>query len=259
MIKKAFYILTIVLISTSVFGQFHKKKNRPLVELDGTYKMHHFYISPGLTFMLPNEMERLGGIRNDSINPRGRLAYLIELGGYKIFNGGGNIFNYMDYGLSYKKLSGSEIIKPTDTKSIFKKRFLSFNYNINNIYQLNDTKFIQSSIGANLDFMLFEKQPDPSLTYLYRSNRLLLSFHLKLGYGMKFQNRLFIIPTLETPILNIKQWENGKSTYGIFNSRYRPLLLKARILWLKRPKRGDCPPVYLNPEDKARYDRNYMQ
>ena len=259
MIKKAFYILTIGLISTSVYGQFHKKKNRPLVELDGTYKMHHFYISPGLTFMLPNEMERLGGIKNDSINPRGRLAYLIEIGGYKIFNGGGNIFNYMDYGLSYKKLSGSEIIKPTDTKSIFKKRFLSFNYNINNIYQLNDTKFIQSSIGANLDFMLFEKQPDPSLTYLYRSNRLLLSFHLKFGYGMKFQNRLFIIPTLETPILNIKQWENGKSTYGIFNSRYRPLLLKVRILWLKRPKRGDCPPVYLNPEDKARYDRNYMQ
>ena len=162
----------------------------------------------------------------------------------------------MDYGLSYKKLSGSEIIKPTDTKSIFKKRFLSFNYNINNIYQLNDTKFIQSSIGANLDFMLFEKQPVPSPT---NSDRLLLSFHLKLGYGMKFQNRLFIIPTLETPILNIKQWENGKSTYGIFNSRYRPLLLKVRILWLKRPKRGDCPPVYLNPEDKARYDRNYMQ
>ena len=256
MIKKAFYILTIVLISTSVFGQFHKKKNRPLVELDGTYKMHHFYISPGLTFMLPNEMERLGGINNDSINPRGRLAYLIELGGYKIFNGGGNFFNYMDYGLSYKKLSGSEIIKPTDTKSIFKKRFLSFNYNINNIYQLNDTKFIQSSVGANLDFMLFEKQPVPSPT---NSDRLLLSFHLKVGYGMKFQNRLFIIPTLETPILNIKQWENGKSTYGIFNSRYRPLLFKVRILWLKRPKRGDCPPVYLNPEDKARYDRNYMQ
>ena len=256
MIKKAFYILTIVLISTSVFGQFHKKKNRPLVELDGTYKMHHFYISPGLTFMLPNEVERLGGIKYDSINPRGRLAYLIELGGYKIFNGGGNIFNYMDYGLSYKKLSGSEKIKPTDTKSIFKKRFLSFNYNINNIYQLNDTKFIQSSIGANLDFMLFEKQPVPFPT---NSDRLLLSFHLKLGYGVKFQNRLFIIPTLETPILNIKQWENGKSTYGIFNSRYRPLLFKVRILWLKRPKRGDCPPVYLNPEDKARYDRNYMQ
>ena len=38
------------------------------------------------------------------------------------------------------------------------------------------------------------------------------------------------------------------------NSRYRPLLLKVRILWLKRPDRSDCPPVYLNPEDKSRYD-----
>ena len=60
-----------------------------------------------------------------------------------------------------------------------------------------------------------------------------MSFHLKLGYGMKFQNRLFIIPTLESPILNLKQWES-KSTYGIMNSRYRPLL-QVRILWLKRP------------------------
>ena len=45
--------------------------------------MSHFYISPGLTFMLPNEMERLGGIKNDSINPRGRLAYLLNLVGTK--------------------------------------------------------------------------------------------------------------------------------------------------------------------------------
>ena len=57
--NSTFYILS-HFDGTSVFGQFHKKKNRPLVELDGTYKMSHFYISPGLTFMLPNEMERLG-------------------------------------------------------------------------------------------------------------------------------------------------------------------------------------------------------
>jgi len=249
-------LLSLIALSGGAYSQFHKKKNRPLVELDGTYKMSHFYISPGLSFMLPNEIERLGGIKNDSINPRGRLAYLLEFGGYKIFNGGGNIFNYMDYGISYKKLSGSEVVKSSDNKTVFKKRYLSFNYNINNIYQINDTRFLQTSLGANLDLMLFEKQPAPTP---FNTDRLLMSFHLKLGYGMKFQNRLFIIPTLESPILNLKQWESGKSTYGIMNSRYRPLLLKVRILWLKRPDRSDCPPVYLNPEDKSRYDRNYMQ
>ena len=249
-------LFTLIAFSGSVYSQFHKKKNRSLVELDGTYKMSHFYISPGLTFMFPNQMERLGGIKNDSINPNGRLAYLLEFGGYKIFNGGGNVFNYMDYGISYKNLSGSEIVKPRENKTFFKKRFLSLNYNINNIFQINDTRFLQTSLGANLDFMLFEEQPDPTPS---NTERLLISFHLKLGYGIKFQNRLFIIPTLETPILNLKQWEGGKSTYGILNSRYRPLLIKFRILWLKRPNRSDCPPVYLNSEDKARYDRNYMQ
>ena len=29
--------------------------------------------------MFPNQMERLGGIKNDSINPNGRLAYLLAL------------------------------------------------------------------------------------------------------------------------------------------------------------------------------------
>ena len=121
----------------------------------------------------------------------------------------------------------------------------------------NNTKFIQSSIGANLDFMLFEKQPVPSPT---NSDRLLLSFHLKFGYGMKFQNRLFIIPTLETPIINLRQWEKGKSTYGIFNkSRYRPIVFSCRFAWLKSPSRANCPPVYVNPGDKAKQDQHFME
>ena len=107
----------------------------------------------------------------------------------------------------------------------------------------------------NLDFKLFEKgSPAPTNT-----DRLLLSLHYKFGYGIKLQNRLFIIPSIETPIINFKKWEKGKSTYGIFNSRYRPFLFSVRFLWLKPPGRGDCPPVYLNPDDKLRYERNYME
>ena len=43
-------LLSLIALSGGAYSQFHKKKNRPLVELDGTYKMSHFYISPGLTF-----------------------------------------------------------------------------------------------------------------------------------------------------------------------------------------------------------------
>ena len=256
MIKKIVYISILILVNNTLIGQFYQKKKLPLVDLNGTYKMNHFFISPGLTFMLPNEIKILGGVDNDDINARGRLAYKFEIGEYYIFPGGGNVFNYMDYSLSYKRLSGSELNLSNDTKSIFKKRYLGLNYNLNNIIQLTNTNFLQNSIGLNLDFMLFEKKPTPIPN---DTKRLLLSLHYKFGYGFKIQNRLFIIPNIETPILNFRKWENGKSSYGIFNSRYRPILFSLRILWLKRPNPGDCPPVYTDPDMQNRYEQNFME
>ena len=250
-----YFFLLSLFFTWSVNAQMYQRKNMPLVDFNGSFKMKHFYFSPGLTYMLPNEISKLGGNNLDNINANGRIGFIIEAGMYHIFEGGGNVFNYMDYGLSYKKLSGSEINR--SNKSIFKQRYLSLNYNINNIKQLTSRRFIQSSIGANLDYKLFENNKD--LITPENTKRLLFSFHLKLGYGMKFQNRLFVIPTIETPIINIKEWEKGKSTYGIFNSRYRPILIKIRILWLKRSSGLDCLTPKLNPEDQNRYQNNYMQ
>ena len=171
-----------------------------------------------------------------------------------IFLKGGNVFNYMDYGAGYKRLSGSEF-NDVNNKSIFKQNYISSFFNINNIWQLSSKKFLQSSIGANLDYKFFENDtPLPNNT-----DKLNFSFHFKLGYGIKFSKTLFIIPTIETPILNLKKWENGKSNFGIFNSRYRPIILKVRFIWLKKLGKSDCPPVYTNPEDDARNERNYMQ
>ena len=91
------------------------------------------------------------------------------------------------------------------------------------------------------------------------TDKLNFSIHLKIGYGIKFSKTLFIIPTIETPIINLKKWEQGQSTFGIFNSRYRPIILKVRFIWLKKLGKSDCPPVYTNPEDDARNERNYIQ
>jgi len=258
MISLSKYLFFFLLLSSFIgHSQMYQRKHMPLVDLNGSYKMKHFYFSPGLTFMLPNEIEKLGGINNEKISPRGRIAFMIEAGMYHIFEGGGNVFNYMDYGISYKTLSGSE--KRDDKKPRFKQRYISLNYNINNIYQLSSNRFIQSSIGLNVDYKLFERKENDLNPSPENTKNLLSSLHLKIGYGMKFQNRLFIIPSLETPIINFLEWEKGKSTYGIFNSRYRPILLKIRILWLKRPSKFDCPPVKINSQDKARYENNYMQ
>jgi hypothetical protein len=218
-----------------------------LMDFNGQYRMQNFFLSTGLTFMLPNSLE-------NEFSKRGRLGLIFEGGAYHIFERGGNIFNYMDYGAGYKRLSGSEF-NDVNNKSIFKQNYISSFFNINNIWQLSSKNFLQSSIGANLDFKFFEKDtPLPNNT-----DKLNFSFHFKLGYGIKFRKTLFIIPTIETPIINLKKWEQGKSTFGIFNSRYRPVLFKVRFIWLKKLGKSDCPPVYTNPEDDARNERNYMQ
>ena len=249
--------LILILIFTVAVGKtqmkMYQRKNIPLVDFNGTYQLQNIYLSPGLTYMMPYEIPNIISNSNSEVNAKARLAYIIEAGAYRIFEKGGNIFNYLDYGFSYKKLSGSETID--ESKSIFKQRFLGGSFNLNNIWQISDKKFIQTSLGSNIDFKLFEEDnPLPNNT-----DRLTIAFHLKVGYGFKVKKTLFVIPTMESPFLTLKKWEQGKSTYGIFNSRYRPLIFKVRFIWLKKLGKGKCPEALTSPEDKARYERNYMQ
>jgi hypothetical protein len=249
--------IILILIFTVAVGKtqmkMYQRKNIPLVDFNGTYQLQNFYLSPGLTYMMPYEIPNIISNSNSEVNAKARLAYIIEAGAYRIFEKGGNIFNYLDYGFSYKKLSGSETID--ESKSIFKQRFLGGSFNLNNIWQISDKKFIQTSLGSNIDFKLFEEgNPLPNNT-----DRLTIAFHLKIGYGFKVKKTLFVIPTIESPFLTLKKWEQGKSTYGIFNSRYRPLIFKVRFIWLKKLGKGKCPEALTSPEDKARYERNYMQ
>ena len=76
--------------------------------------MQNFFLSPGLTFMLPNSTE-------NEFSKRGRLGLIFEGGAYHIFEKGGNVFNYLDYGVGYKRLSGSEF-NDVNNKSIFSGR-----------------------------------------------------------------------------------------------------------------------------------------
>ena len=63
---------------------------------------------------------------------------------------------------------------------------------------------------------------------------------------------------ISQPMSAVNVYSN-KSTYGIFNSRYRPLIFKVRFICLKKLGKGKCPEALTSPEDKARYERNYLQ
>ena len=67
--------------------------------------------------------------------------------------------------------------------------------------------------------------------------------HYKFGVGIRIGEVLYAIPSVEIPLLNGWKWEGGRSTFGAFNSRYRPVIVSVRFAWLNRP---DCPKVWDN-------------
>lgn len=71
------YLLIIfLLIFTICNGQMYERKKNPLVSFNGSYSMKGFYLSPGLTYMFPNKINKL--VDNIDVVPSGRLAYVVE-------------------------------------------------------------------------------------------------------------------------------------------------------------------------------------
>ena len=263
-IRRIIPFLFVLLFTVPAVGQYMaQRKNRALVDFK-QYKYGGWMLSPGLTYMYPSRVKYLNDSteKDDNVNPNGRIALYLEAGRYQIFYAGGRILNYMDYSLAFKRLSGAEKYTGTEreSKAIFKQNFLLANFNVNNIIQLTDYTFIQNSIGVNFDWKFSDNTQiaDPGSPYNFNNTgRFILSLHYKLGYGIKVTDQLFIIPTLETPILNGMKWENGKSTYGVFSSRYRPIIFSVRFAWLRIPSRRDCPPVY-GPNGDADKQQQHM-
>ncbi len=240
----------------------YNRKNIPLVDFGGRYKMSGWLIEPGATWdltRLRNPEEQLNE-QNVTVNPGGKIGAYLGIGRYNIFYKGGNFFNYMDYSLAYKMLRGKEeITGGIEAEGKYSHNYLLGNFNINNVIQLTDKTFIQNSLGVNLDWRFITRQEHTGPNAGVMPSSVVSNLHYKFGFGFKLNERVFVIPTLETPILNIYNFEKFKSTWGIFNSRYRPLIFTVRIAWLRPVGKGDCPPVYANPDDAEAQKRFQMR
>lgn len=236
---KKLLVIFLSISTLSGIAQHTNREKKDLIDLRNT-KHSGWMVAPGLTYMLPFKPK---GDSAPEVDPGGKLAVYLEVGRWHLFPGGGNVFNYFDYSLAYKRLSGKE--KIGDVDGLFKQNYVLGNFNINNIIQLTDYTFIQNSLGVNVDYKFSEKyQPAAQTTTTDNTKSLLFSLHYKIGYGIKVTKKLFVIPTLETPIINGREWERGRSDYGILSSRYRPIIFSVRLAWTRKPGRGDCPPVY---------------
>ena len=94
-----------------------------------------------------------------------------------------------------------------------------------------------------MDFRLFQSNtyagPTTGMVQAFPGT-FLAQLHYRFGFGFKVRSGLFIVPSIETPILTVVPFDDGKSTLQYFSSRYRPLLISIRIMLLDKRKSADC-------------------
>ena len=259
-------MLSIANMSLAQYKQYRvkSKKTGGLADYLRPLNRSGWYIAPGVTltpklnFLKYDPILEIQGdngtLSTIDLQQNSKLGLYLEGGRYKILRSKG-LIHYIDYGLAYKQLRGEQsyglsydqLIPDTTIVSFHEQSFSLHNatahFNANHVIAANRNFFIQNTLGANIDYSIIRKTTsnDGSIyasTYQEVPSRFGAQIHYKFGLGFKFSELIYLIPMVETPVLNVWKFEGGRSTLGFFNSRYRPVIISLRIVWLSKP---DCP------------------
>ena len=268
--------LLILFALPSIAQRLYDRKRPEIFPTDGKMRRGGFYVSPGATYTLPrfkNEENELIFQSGDTayhatFDPNGRLGLYLEAGWFHA-TWDPVILDYWDFGLAYKQLSGKEDYSGTiyfgDVDSTlltagggdFADRYLALHVNANKLIQTGDYQFVQLSLGANADYNIGSGRSYDGDPFILARQEfppdLIAQAHFKVGYGFKVTQRLMIIPALETPVFSVVPADQGLGKLSWFDSRYRPLILSVRFLFLRYPKGWACPPVRISDEDKRKH------
>lgn len=254
-------VLSMCPMATSAQGLMDRK--RPdLIPLDGQARRIGFYLAPGFTYTLPRfkdseeEVFRSGDTSYvATYDPNGRLGLYAE-GGISWYTRDPVIVDYLDLGIAYKNLRGRELVQGRYTiadtaaelagEGEFAERLLTVHFNANKFIPTWRYQFVQLSLGANADYRLgsaYTHTADSALNAHTFPPDLWGQVHFKVGYGFKLTGRLFVIPSIETPVFSVVPEDDGRwGQLQWFSSNYRPLIFSVRFLFLRARRGFDCPP-----------------
>ena len=276
---KSFNLLLLVLLfsfinSAKVYSQFNryggKKRTQKLgdfikplnntgwyfgVGATATPKMNFLEYSPTLTTSTfqPTILSAI------NLEQKSQSGLYLEAGRYKLLSTKKPI-SYIDYGLAYKQFRASQsydlirenmgLIDTSAYSQSFRSHSIAVDFNANNVLAINKNIFLQNTVGANIDYAFLQSLNSEDVsglseTYQDEPTSLRAQIHYKFGVGIRISKMWYAIPSLEIPLLNAWKWEGGRSTFGAFHSRYRPVIFSVRFTWLTKP---DCPKVWDNDD-----------
>lgn len=226
------------------------------------YRPIGWHVDLGLTYMAGNNANDEGQEYN--LTPTGLPGYYLEGGMEHLFKKRQPFLHYFDWGLGFKHFGGQEKyeLDPIEDRGSFNFGSAFLRAGIHNVWQTAKFNWIDQSIGFNLDYRLYggkDKQAEGDyLSPLPSDNqeKLVAQLHYSLGWGIKMKDGLFLVPTVQTPILTLLQFNDFNPSHRWFNSRYQPVIFTVKLAWLL-PKSG-CPPVF-NNDGQRQSDQYQMQ
>jgi hypothetical protein len=253
--------LLLILMTVSILSNAQFQRDRSnIFPKYGNYQNKGWVFSPGMTYMMPtfkNPDKTLWVASDSSYNidysGKGNMGVMLEIGRF-ISIENSRIISYIDFSVGAKMLRGKESFEATlnsDTQSnevfgsgTFSQTYITASINATNTFVLNDEVAMHNSLGLNLDyeFASLYNYDDAGLGMdLATPSDLLLQFHYKLGFGFKASKNLFIIPSVETPLVTLIEYDDLKSTTKIFNARYRPFIFRVTFMLLDQKADRKCP------------------
>ncbi len=212
------------------------------------YKPIGWHVSPGLTYMIGNTKADKNS--KSELSPVGLPGYYLEGGLAHLFKQRRTLLHYFDYAIGVKHYGGTE--KYTDSLGSISKGTFNFGsvfarIGIHSVWQLSRWNFINQSIGFNLDYRIYggKTNPDPDYTTSFTQDfqeKLVGQLYYSIGWGIKPREGLYIIPTIQTPILTAFTWRDTNPGTRWFSSKYQPIIFTVKVGVLL-PKKG-CPKVF---------------
>ena len=261
MLRIALLILLSQATVLELLAQPMSRRRPDLIPLNGQAKRIGWFVGPGITYTLPrfkNTEEEV--FRNDSLrylatyDPSGKVGLYLEAGA-TWYTRDPVIIDYLDLGVAYKNFRGAEsytgtllrgdTVAPLVGEGYFAERLLTLAFNANKFFPTGDYQFVQLSLGANADLRLGSEYSHTGDAFLNKHAfppDVIAQAHVKVGYGFKVTGRMLVIPAIETPFFSVVPQDQGFGQLQWFSSRYRPLILSVRFLFLRARNGFDCPP-----------------